>query len=247
MFRCSIGEGWRCALALSGGVLLLLLEGCGLNETSFRYRTTVTVVASGHTYTGSSVCEYSVTPQLPGFAFQSPPETRGRGEATLVELPGNRVLVALTHGWDRGGPPAVDPDWWTGWYAIFRAPNVPQPPNLHADVVVRALGSLRSSSPVVLNPSELPILVTFADRLAPDTVAVVDPANPAAALGRDVQSVRVSVSVTRDPLFSEMIDEHLPWIKSLAAGDTLDGQVHETVWDSSMTSNIDGSYFIRRR
>jgi hypothetical protein len=59
----------------------------------------------------------------------------------------------------------------------------------------------------------LPALVRFGDRNNPTSVALVDPANPAASVGPGVALERAIIEITDDPVTTG-IEAKLPWLAS---------------------------------
>ena len=136
------------------------------------------------------------------------------GQALYVDLgTGRRPLIALLTRIRR----ATDP-WPTfrGWgedapgeALADNCSGAKKPEDLLDEV--KATG--KCGRPVMITPSDLPDLVTFADTNDPKSVMLVDPDNLNATLGPGVSWRSMTLEATDEPL-SKGIDEHLPWVRA---------------------------------
>ena len=75
--------------------LALALTSCGYRSEEFRYRMTVEVDTPQGLRTASSVIEVEVSDPGPNSLPEAGINTKVRGEAVAVDLPGGKVLFAL--------------------------------------------------------------------------------------------------------------------------------------------------------
>lgn len=182
----------RGALGLLGALGgALSLGGCGLlGGNSYRFRLTVAVDTADGMHTGSGVLEVSAENEwspLPDMADRS---WEVRGEAVAVDLPGERMLFALlkTHAH------------FEDMMGLFMN-------TLHSDFrgtgydVVGVAGELArrwGGEPVPVAPADYPLLMTFGGLGDPASVALVEPANLAAAFGPGTALRWITAELTDD-------------------------------------------------
>lgn len=200
--------GWlpsRIIAMLGLSALLIgLSAGCSAKD-SIRYKTTVEVETPDGLRTGSSVLELEVWEK----AFSLTGHTRGRqlhGEAVAVDLPGDRLLVALIV---EENPEATEyPD-------IVLGALDPSYKNDWAESVERiASGRTPKGSRRV---TSYPLLVTFENSQNPATVEPVDPRNLSATFGPGYRLKAITVKHTDEPQTKE-IGRKLPWLRQYWVG-----------------------------
>jgi hypothetical protein len=188
----------------------LALAGCG-RGASYRYKLALTLDTPDGVKTASNVVEinaFDVTIPARGVGHKT------TGQALYVDLgTGRRPLIALLTRIRR----ATDP-WPTfrGWgedapgeALADNCSGAKKPEDLLDEV--KATG--KCGRPVMITPSDLPDLVTFADTNDPKSVMLVDPDNLNATLGPGVSWRSMTLEATDEPL-SKGIDEHLPWVRA---------------------------------
>jgi hypothetical protein len=198
--------------ASSAGVLAL--AGCDGPYASYRYRLALTV-QDGGLKTGSSVVEvaehYTRNIDSPGLRSNA-----RRGEATLVDLGGGRLLLGLLTGgarWIGQSLPKNPPK--TTWTdspsgMLIEALGLPDSWQRQA---APDCGSLLGRPPFRLSPEQMPNLVTFADASDPTSLAWVDPRDLAATFGPGVTLAAATIEITNDPV-TQGLENRLPWLRA---------------------------------
>jgi hypothetical protein len=194
-------------LAIGGLLLVSSLAVCGCNRpVEVRYRVTVEVDDGGTVRTGSGVWSFAL--EKSALPLASPYNSRFRGEAIPVDLPGRGTLFALVDGVrmypenlfgdmgrSRTGPPRY-------------SDRIEDLRHIQTMIGVRA-------DLVCVNPPWLgvrcPTLARFGDIRLPVTVEEVDPGNLTASFGPKVRLKRVSIQITDDPITTG-IQKIIPWL-----------------------------------
>ncbi len=163
---------------------------------SWHQKMTVEVKVDGQIYSGSSVVDMRVSGN-PDFGIVPGVRSYGlRGEAVVVELPGDRYLFALLtfNVFDTGrvfhdlvGGVVSEPE--KGWASR-----------------IRDVEEVRD-----IAPQDYPLLVTFTDINDPKTVQKVDPENLGATLGPGVSLKRITLEITDEPVTEGKIEQVLGW------------------------------------
>lgn len=202
---------------------MLLLSGCKVNESEYRFRMSVEVETPEGTVSGSSVLQvnaWAIRPGLNGHVRSM----SLKGEAVAVDLPGGQTLFALlrTRGAssDRGlaiaSMAALDPSFDYDW--------VESAARIGRSATDRSENGMTQTA--ILDNEEYPMLVAFGDIAEPSSVELVDPDNLAASFGEGVELRRIIVEMTDDPA-TEGIEERLGWLET-AQSRTLDAEFAPT-------------------
>lgn len=191
------------------------LPGCASTLGTYRYRLTLEIDDNGRLVTGSSVVEVRYTKD-PNWSH--PPGMRRyhiRGESTLVDLGGGRLLIALlckkigarfhrgrVVGWGYRHPGPV----------IFRIYGLPE----NEDGLPKLLSYRGQRNLDIL---DLPDLVTFGDPNSPKSVKSVDPHDLITPFGPGIGLKRATLGITDDSVTSGLA-KRLPWLdnKELQTG-----------------------------
>lgn len=184
--------------------------GCTSPRYRTRYRFDLEVDTPAGVKKGSSVFEHvSYLSQGPRGVYLSDV----RGEATLVDLPGGAVLVAVLEGAMRLPDGSIWPRR-SAWYAhsVF-ARHFRVSPEWVGDKspILERLSGMKESAPLEVLPDELPLLVRVRVPRSSRTIVAVDPDALSAEYGAGFAFRRATVQLTKDP-FSWTIDERLPWV-----------------------------------
>jgi hypothetical protein len=168
----------------------------------------------GRLYAGESVRETSYHWPQEWLPSEGGLAIRGRGEATVVSLPGGRLLVALTRAFHpKSQEPAGRP--WEGNFIIGRQYGSGDDEwRQGRNKQLEGLARLRSGAPVAVAYADLPILLTFRDNRDPTSLIVVDPNDVSAAIP-GARLASATVEPTDSPLFTEQIEVRLPWVATL--------------------------------
>jgi hypothetical protein len=188
-------------------VLAAMLAGCSQSHT-YRYRLTLIVRADGKDYTGSSVVEVEEHRTYNGGLGKA----ELCGDATLVDLGQGRVLVALTAGpnGNVSGRDFLSQRWrQTPTYILLEHLGYDTQWSWRNPAGINALAN--ESRQVLLSPTELPDLVTFANLRDPQSIRQVDPGDIAATMGAGVSLVGATVKPTHDEVTVGSIRNYLPW------------------------------------
>jgi len=207
----------RVIVALS---IAVLLTSCGYRSEEFRYRMTVEVDTPQGLRTGSSVIEVKVSDPGPNSLPEAGVNTKVRGEAIAVDLPGGKTLFALLSSTDSADGAAgyayeaLKPTQYRGDYAVIqktkelkrmRGVGALRCPKTWYDRGGRRVGRKEDIR------TDCPILVSFRDLRDPRSVELVDPANLAATFGERVSLHRITVQITDEPVTSG-IQQRLGWL-----------------------------------
>jgi hypothetical protein len=132
------------------------------------------------------------------------------GEATVVDLEGGRLLVALLSGQFpyRPGWGDIEP---TRVLAHAYGLDVEWPAGRCRNPGLGRLERQRGAREI--GPHDLPRLVTFADAAKPWTVKQVDPRDLAASFGPSVRLRRATIEVTGDWPTEGAVERALPWLR----------------------------------
>lgn len=190
---------------------LLLLGMCEVTDPTYAYHYRLTLeveLPDGAVRSGSSVVQVKIGATKGcdfGHRFQ-----RVSGEAAVVKLGDDRVLVALLPnwyfnpiGWPADGPTQV----------LARAYNIQLEWRANSNPGLGRLERQRGSREI--GPNDLPLLVTFADSANPKTVARVDPRDLEASFGSGVRLRRATIEVTSDRVTGRVIERALPWLRGM--------------------------------
>lgn len=208
----------RRSLLLGGAALAAtgVLGGCGRRFPNYRYRLKVEIEAPGGLRTGSTVIEvqtkeageYSLAPSSVGH--------RLRGQAAIIELPGNQRLYALLSSQDQ-----ID---WAATVFFRMTPDV-----TGKDAFARRMALLYKQRQEMALPRRFvyetanltldgyPLFVRFRDERDPTTIEQVDPDNLEATYGPGFNLKRITVQLTDEP-FSTGIEKRLTWLETQKGG-----------------------------
>lgn len=227
------------AAVLLGGALML--SQCG-GPSTIRYRLTLEVETPEGKKTGSGVFEQASRYNdgfFRGLGAGAGLAVAVRGEAIIVDL-GARGLLLFLMTRDAARYPSTDDlllskiftfDKWGGSQEDYAA----------------YLRRLQWSKPTANAPLErLPMLARFSNPQNPATAERVDPSNLAATFGAGVRLVRVTAHITNEPLAEPMIENRLPWVRTLrgSIGNTLGLSVG---YPHALSQINDGSFRQGRR
>jgi hypothetical protein len=197
--------------------LALLCAGCTRSLPTYRYRLTVEVETPQGLRIGSSVIEVSGSDSYGGLPDANKINTKIRGEAVAVELPGGKVLFALLSS----GPNGVG----ANGYALGAFPpsrrrvgNGAFAQDIEELKTRQGVGQLPRQArgiypdrPEGAPPTAYPMLVTFKDLRDPKSVAPVDPDHLDTTFGPGVRLKRITAQMTADPI-TKGIEKRLGWI-----------------------------------
>jgi hypothetical protein len=184
------------ALALVGAFALYKLSYPTYN---CRYRMTVNVEVDGQMLSGSSVIEFSATKQMSFLPDVNPIRFEAEGEAVLVDLGGQRRLIALL----RSGEFAQN--------GHFPLSVVPVHFNLNTDRQWSSLSSLEGKWE--LPEKYLPTLVTVSDPNDSATLKVVRPDQLPQVFGPNVRWRGIVIEMTMDSV-TRGLETRLPFLVS---------------------------------
>lgn len=192
------------------------LWGCGLSRPSeeLRYRLSVEVDTPQGLKIGSSVIEVRgvknqdwLTPEARGHRFSF------RGEAVAVDLGGGRTLFALLKS-ESGLSDAGEYPWFAFGKRLAGTRDELQKMRMMRGwkgetVAMTGTETVRQNGTQQV-PAR-PLLVRFRDITDPKSVERVDPSDLAKSFGAGVKLVRITLSVTDDPVTSG-IERRLGWL-----------------------------------
>lgn len=203
----------RAAPVLLALIASLGTGGCGLvMGTEVRYKVTVEVQDGTALRKGSSVWSWRLS--RPAAALATPYNGKFQGEAVAVEIGTGNILFAVLRGaaGDEGAASML-PERLFGDIGRVSAGERPlHSPDRIADLkdIASRQGEQRTLD-CGRRPEWCPMLITFADTGAPETVSQVDAANLETAFGPHVRLKRISVEVTHEPV-TRGIERKLPWL-----------------------------------
>lgn len=208
---------------LAAPVLAAPLAGCIVPEYRTRFRLMIDGVFEGRKVFGSSVMERAVSDPnhwWTGGVLIS----RYRGEATLVDLGADRVLVALMHRWNAVNAkpfPSYEPGWAPG-RAFRTLVSAESRWKGGRNAAEAELSRLKSSPTVLLTPREMPVMAVFESRHDPNSGVIL-------AYGATGPTgftlTRAAVEITRDRLFTGKPAETFPWLESLNDTGVINGAI----------------------
>lgn len=175
-------------------------------DYSYRYRLTVEIESGGQTFSGSSVIEvtWHGQPDIPDAGSYRP--TLG-GQAVVVDLPNNAIVVATLINGEGYGPP-YEP--FGPWGALWLVPRA-----FHIRTEVAAL---KDWSPTAgqrpLADDNLPLLLWLPNRDDPKSAQKIMPSAIPPQPPPTPRWIRASVEITQDPIAVD-IGEKIPWIAAL--------------------------------
>jgi hypothetical protein len=210
---------WRFRVPLVLCVAMLII-GCDRPTYTYRYRLTIEVEVNGETRAGTSVVE--VSESVPFSLERGKVVTVVRGEGTVVDLDGGKVLIAFLEG----VPEEALQDGEVGRKWIGKGPTgmlaqMYQLSSRWQDARNDALAKLAKQREVKeLSPNQLPTLVSFKNAHDPKTVFVVKPQAFHEAFGPGIRLKRATIAVTDEPQTTG-IERTLPWLKTI---DNLSGE-----------------------
>lgn len=180
-----------------------LLTGC-IGNFSLRYRLTMNVVVGGRRVSGSNVREVRWHQRMEALGSLDTSGYAEHGDATIVDLGQGRLLVALLCSKGYG--------FWSAVPAFDRA--------LQGGV---AFWRKRSGVTVPLLPNEMPLLVTFGDRLNPNSVQEVEPGDLAAVFGAGAKLESITVEIAHARRTLGEVQRVFPWLKTMTPFQSLSG------------------------
>lgn len=181
----------RIIFAAILGLIGLTLVGC-TKSYGYHYRMTVDVEDSSGVHTGSSVVAIN---EIPGYGLDAARFPGMRGQATLVDLGNNRLLVVLL----------IDPtDLLLEHYHL--------PEDWRGGKDTSGLSRLKEQKgSFEFQDVDHIRAVTFGNPSDPATARLVDLDDLAGPFGPDTHLKRMSVEVTPDPV-STGLTKRLPWL-----------------------------------
>jgi hypothetical protein len=192
-----------------------LALGFGNPTYTYRYRLTLEVEVDGQVRAGSSVVEVKSFASS-GWGLQPYYKLQTlTGEATLVDLGKDQVLVALLEGVLEDG--RLDRRHGREWVGVG-------PTGLLSKLYGTSLEWFKERSPGMneltqkrglreLQPNQLPTLLAFRDANDPKSAFVVDPSDLAAAFGSSVRLMKATIEIV-DANVTSGIEKKLPWLKA---------------------------------
>lgn len=190
----------RTAGYLSLAVPLLMQTSClGRQFTPFRYRLSLYVTKGDRIYSGSSVVEVhqGVTQTIDAGNLWS---ATFKGEATLVDIGNNEVLLGLLNG---NMPWQSNP---TFMLADLYGVNQRSEPE---EAFVSELSQKRGVRD--LSPEQMPTLITCNDVNDPASYVRVDPTDPGLTLGAAVTNISATIEITDAPV-TRGLRKRLKWL-----------------------------------
>jgi hypothetical protein len=190
-------------LAILGA--LLALTGCG-KSFDWNQKVTVEVQTPEGIKSAASVQHIEWACCGPIKAMDGPSaSSKVVGEAVVVDL-GGKYLFALLRGDGTSFAGAADS---IASFALWGPRKA-----LGTEEGLRYMTSLPYGTSAVLQPGNLPLLVTFTDVNNPETVKLVNPANLAASFGQGYALKSISVEITHEKVSEGEIEKVLGWIKT---------------------------------
>lgn len=204
----------------AAGLGTLSVSGCARRQGFLRFRLNLQFIVGSRVVESSSVRETWWTEDPAWFPSDGTPNPRWRGEATVVDLGDDRVIVAMLDGYTNTGshrersygpwsPATVLMDRFTD--------SLPRDQLGRVDwggVTLPTFEKLRAqlgTEPLILQPEELPVLVAFATARVAGSGLVIQPAE-IPQIFTDVRLGRCSTNLTRDPVKFGRVEEALPWV-----------------------------------
>jgi hypothetical protein len=240
----------RCLIGMMSCLGLAELTGCSPRTYCMRYRLTLTVADHGVLRTGSGVAEYRIRDRSRMLLSGGILVARSIGVAAIVPLSDGRVIAASLDRLSRtmpGDPPQVDGASYMPWRAYGGAYNPADDTwrNGH-NAAYNRMQAVVDGPAVQLALRDAPPILMFADHANPVAVALVDPADPAKALGPNLSIRTITIQPTRDsPSFAHAYAV-FPWLRDLVdKGTYLDGKhINNT---NVLSNQIGASALIREQ
>ncbi|MCJ8190236.1 hypothetical protein [Sphingomicrobium aestuariivivum] len=195
----------RGILGAGVGTLFAALGACNIfRSPSYRFRLTVNVDTPDGIRTGSSICEVKADR---GTDLSTGGQTQGvkmRGEAAIVELPDDRLLVALLL---TNNPLLRD----VGKASLRTLDGGFDGKKYNSAKRIEDAGSI---GPVDMPEPDLPVLVTFEDPTDPESLKVVDPSDLASTFGAGYSLESITMETTQDRV-TDHVPEFFPWLPAI--------------------------------
>ncbi|MGL4489915.1 MAG: hypothetical protein ACRCU5_10785 [Rhizobiaceae bacterium] len=150
------------------------------------------------------------------------------GEAVVVDLGTGRFVFALLQG---DGKSRMGQASTIAQFALCKSGEMSP-----GAVCFSKLDDASAGMSAVLEPGNLPMLVTFTDVNDPKTVQLVDPANLAAAFGQGYALKSIKVEITDERVTEGEIDKLLRWIPDYFDR-RLDGERYGTIDSTNPLAN----------
>lgn len=197
----------RFVLGIALCSAVALLSSCNYRSEEFRYRMTVEVDTPQGLRTGSSVIEVEVSDSGPNSFPEAGLNTKVRGEAVAVDLPGGKVLFALL-----SSPTSADAASGYAYKAL-------RPPQYGGDYgfIERTKEMKRLRRLGVLRRDDYPMLATFRDLADPTSVERVDPDDLESIFGKGISLRRITVRMTDEAVTMD-IENRLDWLEDYYPG-----------------------------
>lgn len=185
------------------------LSGCMPPKYKVRCKLTVTAEVNGRVVTASGVREGVVYDQPKWLPTSGGISSGGWGEAVILELGGNRVLVAGLRGFHNGRPT------YDTWNTIGILAGPSNRANTWSDGRNPAYDNVarrRSLGPIEVPPSRQPMFIEFPDRRQA-TGMVRDPEVLARGGIDGVMVTKATIELTRDRIYTGKPEETFPWLR----------------------------------
>lgn len=207
----------RGVIALFAGGVAALLAGCDWiapPQATLRYRIIVEVETPQGLRTGSSVIETTYI-DGPSIGDASGLETRLRGEAVAVDLPGGQTLFALLRSVTDGDAAGYHGRLFNQALADGAVAEPPLTRRFAAHEWIEERREARQIKPRLTLPlAHYPMLVRFRDVRDPRSVELVESDRLDAVFGVGVKLRRITLAVTDDAV-TVGIEKRLGWLDHL--------------------------------
>lgn len=205
---------WILLVPLGLGIAAYVLWNLHHPAHTYRYKLTVEVMTPEGKRIGSAVREVRWRDGARLTTELNLASLKHRGEAVMVDLPGDRVLFALL--------PITGHE--TAQLAFGSARQT-----RNSDRSVRVLAAPLRPEPVE-RQGGYPVFATFDDLDEPASVKHVDRADLAATFGPGTDLLRVTAQITDEPI-TLRVEERLPWL----------GEYYDRKFDGRRYTTLDAS------
>ncbi|WP_146198027.1 hypothetical protein [Caulobacter endophyticus] len=197
------------ASALAG--LLGSLTACVGPTFRYRFRLSVNVKIGEKYVTGSGVWE-RVARNVNAFPNGEMAHLNTLGDAIEIDLGGNVQLFVCRVGWSYDDERIfLNLKGWSPDKYFDRLTSIQGDLDAPGGGKRGALARLRSSSPITVEATDLPLIVRFIDPTDASSVQVIDPTKLQELIGVPIEFASATVEITRDKV-NRYIQKRLPWL-----------------------------------